>query len=310
MEFKKYQHIEKIGKSEVEGILDGKVYLFYKIDGTNASVWLKNNQTLGFGSRKKELVDSDNAGFKTAIDTQAEYAETKKELLDYLTKHPNHIIYGEWLVKNVLKTYQVNAWRQFYIFDILDMETGEYINYDIYSKEFDDNYPNLKYIPVMVKLNNPTEEELKYWLLETGKYLINDGLGEGIVIKNYNYKNKYGRHTWAKLLCEEFYLGKSNVRIENSQNKEKLPVEYGIVKMMTDEHILKEKNKIEEKYNENYTAHFGELLESCYREFLLDNLEIIILKKYKYSIINFKKLRELAINKIKNLLVGGGANES
>lgn len=310
MEYKSYQHIEKLGKSEVEGILDGKVYLFYKIDGTNASVWLKNNQTLGFGSRKKELIDSDNAGFKTAIDTQAEYAETKKELLDYLAKHPTHIIYGEWLVKNVLKTYQVNAWRQFYIFDILDTETGEYINYDTYSKEFDSDYPNLKYIPCMVKLNNPIEEDLKYWLLETGKYLINDGLGEGIVIKNYNYKNKYGRHTWAKLLCEEFYLGKSNVRIENSQNKEKLPVEYGIVKMMTDEHILKEKNKIEEKYNENFMAHFGELLESCYREFLLDNLEIIIFKKYKSAIIDFKKLRELGISKIKNLLLGGVNHES
>ena len=33
MEFKKYQHIEKLGTMATEGILNGKVYLFSKLDG-------------------------------------------------------------------------------------------------------------------------------------------------------------------------------------------------------------------------------------------------------------------------------------
>ena len=31
MNFKKYQHIEKLGTTEVEGILEGQVSLFYKL---------------------------------------------------------------------------------------------------------------------------------------------------------------------------------------------------------------------------------------------------------------------------------------
>lgn len=55
MEFKKYQHIEKLGTTEVEGILEGQVSLFYKIDGTNSCIFLKDDNTLGFGSRTREL---------------------------------------------------------------------------------------------------------------------------------------------------------------------------------------------------------------------------------------------------------------
>ena len=46
MEYKKYQHIEKLGTTEVEGILEGQVSLFYKIDGTNSCIFLKDDNTL------------------------------------------------------------------------------------------------------------------------------------------------------------------------------------------------------------------------------------------------------------------------
>lgn len=35
--FIKYQHLERLGNQETNGILDGEVYVFPKIDGTNAS---------------------------------------------------------------------------------------------------------------------------------------------------------------------------------------------------------------------------------------------------------------------------------
>jgi hypothetical protein len=37
MEFRKYQHIERFGTTEVKNIELGKVYVFPKIDGTNGS---------------------------------------------------------------------------------------------------------------------------------------------------------------------------------------------------------------------------------------------------------------------------------
>ena len=53
--YTKYMHVEKLGSGEVEGILDGTCYLFYKIDGTNACVWYgENTDTLQFGSRKRQ----------------------------------------------------------------------------------------------------------------------------------------------------------------------------------------------------------------------------------------------------------------
>ena len=55
MIYKSYQHIEKLGTSETEGILKGEVHLSYKIDGSNGCIYLKDNGELGFGSRKREL---------------------------------------------------------------------------------------------------------------------------------------------------------------------------------------------------------------------------------------------------------------
>ncbi len=44
MEYKSYQHIEKLGSSEVEGILNGTCYLTYKIDGTNGCIYLSDDE--------------------------------------------------------------------------------------------------------------------------------------------------------------------------------------------------------------------------------------------------------------------------
>ncbi len=40
MKYKSSQHIEKLGTTEVEGILNGKCYLTYKIDWTNGCIYL------------------------------------------------------------------------------------------------------------------------------------------------------------------------------------------------------------------------------------------------------------------------------
>jgi hypothetical protein len=60
MDFKKYQHIERLGTTEVQNIELGECYVFPKIDGTNASVWLNNGEVQA-GSRNRHLsFDSDN----------------------------------------------------------------------------------------------------------------------------------------------------------------------------------------------------------------------------------------------------------
>ena len=42
MKFEKYQHVERLGTDETDGILNGDVYIFSKLDGTNTSIYLND----------------------------------------------------------------------------------------------------------------------------------------------------------------------------------------------------------------------------------------------------------------------------
>ena len=298
MIYKSYQHIEKLGTIETEGILVGEVHLSYKIDGSNGCIFLKEDNVLGFGSRKRELnLIEDNMGFMGSFfNDKTLYSK----VLNILQANPNYIIYGEWLVPVTIKRYNPDAWRKFYIFDVLDTETGRYLTFNEYKKILDEY--NLLYIPEIAVLNNPTEEEIKSYLDKTNEFLITTGLGEGIVIKNYDYKNRYGRRTWAKILTEDFRKNKKENRIKNHEAKEESDVELLIINaFLTSEHVLKEKRKIEENYGGWSSKFIMELLNRVFDEFLNDNLHIII-KKLRYPTINFKKLKDYSNNFVKEII--------
>lgn len=298
MNYKKYQHIEKLGTTEVEGILEGEVTLFYKIDGTNSCIFLKDDNTLGFGSRTRELsMDNDNGGFyANMLFNKEEY----NKYLKYLQANPNHIIYGEWLIPHTIKRYKADAWKKLYVFDIYDVNKNIYIPYQIY-KDVLDKY-KITYIPAIAILTNPTLEDIKKQLDNTGNYLIENGLGEGIVLKNYNYKNKYGRTTWAKILTEDFYKNKKELKIKNHINNQEVPIEFNIVKaFLTPDFIQKEYNKFKEDKGEFNSKHIFEFINRTFLEFYKDNWELIF-KKFKFPTINFKILKRLVEDEIKSIL--------
>lgn len=298
MNYKRYQHIEKLGTTEVEGILDGEVSLFYKVDGTNSCIFLKEDNTLGFGSRTRELtLDNDNGGFYASMLLNK---EEYNKYLNYLQSNPNHIIYGEWLIPHTIKRYKADAWKKLYVFDIYDAEYDIYIPYDTYKNTLAQY--DITYIPAIVTLANPTFEDIKKYLDDTGNYLIENGLGEGIVIKNYNYRNKYGRITWAKILTEDFYKNKKELKTKNYINKEEVPVEFSIVKMfVTPEFVQKEFSKFKDDKGEFNSKHIFEFLNRTFLEFYKDNWELIF-KKFKFPTINFKVLKRLVEEEIKSVL--------
>ena len=298
MDYKKYQHIEKIGTTEVEGILNGTCYISYKIDGTNSVVWYdKDTNSIRFGSRNRELsLDNDNANFMQTLTSDVELLRKLKLLFN---KFPDAWVYGEWLVPHTLKTYEKDAWRKFYIFDIR-LDDNTYVCYDEYSPIL--NEIGLDYIPILAKLENPKIEELEALLDKTGDFLIDNGLGEGIVIKNYQFLNRYGRRTWAKMLTEDFKNNKQKSRSEFKQAKEEDNLEYLIIRRtMTSEHILKEKSKIEEIKGDWSSKYIFELLGRVFNEWFKDNWEII-LKKFKYPTINFKKLKQFSDEYVKEVI--------
>ena len=298
MDYISYQHIEKLGTTETEGILTGEVHLSYKIDGSNGCIFLKDDKTLGFGSRKRELtIDNDNMGFMASFILNK---ELYNKFLNILNKYKNYIIYGEWLVPVTIKRYESDAWKKFYVFDILDVANNRYLRFDEY-KPILDEY-SLLYIPELAVLCNPTIDEIKDYLNKTNNFLITEGFGEGIVIKNYEYKNCYGRRTWAKILTEDFIKNKKGTRLKNHLAKETIDIEQLIINAyLTVEHVLKEKHKIEENRNGWSSKYILELLNRTYDEFLNDNL-LIIIKKFRNPTINFRKLKMLSDDFVKEIL--------
>ena len=194
-EYIKYQHLEKLGSDDVDGITLGEVYIFPKIDGTNAHAWF-DGELMRYGSRKRELsVEQDNAGFMTNM-------MNLTHLTGMCVSIPNCHVYGEWLVPHSLKTYKDSAWRKFYVFDII-REDGTYFTYDEVRGLC--STCGIEYIPPIKIIKNPTLDNIMREL-ESNEFLITDGKGngEGIVLKNYNFINKYGRVTWAKVVTNEF----------------------------------------------------------------------------------------------------------
>ena len=198
-DFAQYQHVERFGNREVLGIEKGTTYIFPKIDGTNASVWYNPDCVVGTGSRKRVLsIGSDNQGF-------TEYAFQHEGIKNHIRLNPTLRLFGEWLVPHILKTYREDAWRKFYVFDVaVDTPEGlQYLPYNGY-KEILETY-NIDYIPCIAEVKDGNYDTYVK-LLEKNTFLIEDGkgIGEGIVIKNYDYYNEFGKQVWAKLVTNDF----------------------------------------------------------------------------------------------------------
>lgn len=297
MEFRKYQHLERFGNSEVDGIELGECLVFPKVDGTNGSVWLDNG-VVKAGSRNRELsLEQDNAGFYS-------YIVSNENIKAYLEKHPTHRLYGEFLVPHTLKTYRDDAWRRFYIFDVVmdkDDESVEYIPYEIYKTMLEEF--SLDYIPPLCTIKNGSYENF-IKTLESNSFLIQDGAGsgEGIVIKNYDFYNKYKRQNWAKIVTSEF-----KEKHYKTMGSPKIEVKEMVEQQIVDEYctvafIEKEYAKIVNENEGWQSKYIPMLLGKVFSELIKEEMWNI-LKKYKYPKIDFKTLNTLVVGKIKKTKV-------
>ena len=286
--FKKYQHIERFGTVEVENIQYGVCYIFPKIDGTNSSVWLENLE-IKAGSRTRQLdLEQDNADFYKSILQEEKIAHL---LLDY----PFWRIFGEWLVPHTLKTYRQDSWRKFYVFDI--MIEDSYLYYEEYAPILE-SY-GIEFIRPLAIINNPSYDQL-IGLLDTNTYLIEDGKGsgEGIIIKNYDYQNKFGRQTWAKIVRSEFKDSHRKVMGVRPTNGEKIVESEIINSYCTKELIEKVYAKIVNENGGWSSKKIPQLLNVVYYDLIKEETWDFV-KEYKFPIINFKALQFLCVNKIK-----------
>lgn len=294
MKFKEYMHVERYGTEEVEDITMGKCFVFSKIDGSNSSVWVGDSGDLEFGSRNRVLsLEKDNFDFMTVMIKD-------KRLIDYFKQFPQHRLYGEYLKEHTLKAYRDDAWDKFYIFDVsmFDGENEHLIPYGDYCENLAKF--NLDFIHPQSCVFQPTYEQLLKEI-EKNTYLIKDGMGvgEGIVIKNYGFYNKQGNQIWAKIVRNEF-KEKNGIEfgireIKGSKTVEKEIISEFLTDSVVDKVFAKLKN-ISGSWNSNLIP---QLFEDTFYD-LVNEESWHILKSFKNPTINFKTLKSLTIEKIKN----------
>jgi len=299
--FIKYQHIEKFGTEEVENIELGETYVFPKIDGTNASLWMDEG-VLYAGSRNRQLsLESDNAGFFA-------WASEQESIKNYFSENPSHRLFGEWLVPHTISTYRKDAWRKFYVFDVAIEKTEseilhsgddklKYLPYSAYQplcEKF-----KLDYINPICKLRNGDYEKFIN-LLANNVFLIEDGKGqgEGIVIKNYDFRNKYNRQTWAKIITSEFkemhYKTMGAPEMEGGNLIEEQIVE----KYCTESLIEKEYSKI--ALDGWSSKKIPQLLNTVYYSLIKEESWEFV-KEFKNPKIDFKRIQFFVFSKVKKI---------
>lgn len=289
MEFLKYHHIERLGATEVADILEGRCYVFPKIDGTNASVWWDNGLQAGSSNRHLSI-DNDNAGF-LASTLEAE------NIKRFLEENQNIRLYGEWLVPNSLRTYRDDAWRKFYVFDV--MRDDKFMRYEDYQPLLEAY--EIEYIPPIFIVENPKEERL-YNALEQNSFLVKDGsgTGEGIVIKNYDFVNKFGRTSWAKIVTSEFKAENAK-SFGHSEVKEKAGIEDKIAAdFVTLALIEKVHAKIVNETGGWSSRDIPRLLNTVYYDIVREEIWAI-LKKHKNPKIDFSELMKAVFRGVKFL---------
>lgn len=187
-EMKKYMDIIRLGHKTTIGVLKegDHIVIQEKLDGANASFKREGDQIIAF-SRNTQLSPENNLrGFY-------EWTQT----LDATKILEDVIYFGEWLVKH--KIDYRNRANQFYLFDIYNEKTQEYVDFtEVKGEAF---RLNLNLVPVFYEGDYKSFEHLQSFI---GKTALGGKEGEGIVVKNVNYRDRYGKQLFVKLVSDSF----------------------------------------------------------------------------------------------------------
>ena len=197
IDIKKYTDIIRYGKSCTEGVLkEGDIIsITEKIDCANASFRTDetNEEGVSCYSRNKPLGEHNTlSGF---------YNWVKNNIVPIKNKlNKNYIYFGEWLVKHKV-VYKEECYNKFYMFSIWDVEKEEYLSDEMVINEakrlgltttnyfYRGEYISYDHLMSFVGKSNMT---------------LKANTGEGIVVKNVDYKDKFGKQVFVKLVSEAF----------------------------------------------------------------------------------------------------------
>lgn len=269
--FYKYQHVANdFNSQEVAGLLDSaEIIIQPKLDGSNCQVWMENGELIVSSRNKVLSLEQDNQGCYQYFCKPW----IKKKFMQFFTTNPTVKLVGEWLVPHKIK-YIKEAYNNFIVFDGVFMSTESEAGNPIYV-----DYPllsdvllqySIDHVSYMV-MNNPDISSIKK-LFKTFcrffNYLVDvknnhkTCEGEGLVVKNYSYSNRFGRSTWCKLINEEFY-NLSNTKKPKEKIDRTQEIEF--VESKCIDHLLSKCF-----YKLENDKHMEEYIKLCQNEFVED----------------------------------------
>ncbi|MFA6641794.1 MAG: RNA ligase family protein [Methanomethylophilus sp.] len=206
MKFAKYMKVEKLDATEVQGLTDGKCYIFPKLDGVQVSCWLNDDDQFRAGDKDGQTCGPFDA-----------YAQEKKDIGYFLEDYPYLRLYGEYIGKS--GAYAQSAWNKWYVFEVCSerksiaystkdengisvaiMDDGHYcLPYDVYApllKKY-----NIECVPPLKIADKPIAAEIQEFADKENKWNTAGECGEGVIVKNYDFKNTAeGTAVWGKAL--------------------------------------------------------------------------------------------------------------
>lgn len=193
---KKYKDIECLKDKYAPAFKAGEhITITEKIDGANASIVVNEDGTLTAYSRRNELNQGNTLqgfyGFVQTLDASIVSAA--------LTSR--YILFGEWLVKHTIR-YPEDKMKQFYVFDVYDTETEQYMPWD-FTKQIAE-FIGLKTVPLFYDGPFISWEHIYSFVGKTE--MGGEPTGEGVVIKSQDrLDNKFsGTPEYVKIVAKEF----------------------------------------------------------------------------------------------------------
>ncbi len=307
--FHSYEKVERLEKEECDGILNGMCYVFEKLDGANAQIYLDTEtKEIAYCSRNRVLGIGDNL---ISGDSFRGFAQWVKDHNQHLKKfflwYPNHILMGEWLVKHSV-TYASECYSDFYVFDVYDSEKQRYESIAHHEVWHVVDMAGIKRIAHDRIIMNPDIEILKEMLKLPSNY--GASFREGIVIKNYDFVNKYGRQPYAKLLNEKFKEVKTTKKVVEPDAILQTIVERYVTAARVEKICNKIKdrgiiiyNSVEiERLERLETKHIPQVINMVWYDVISEDMNDI-LKKFKDPTIDFKSLKRLVFDRAKELFI-------
>ena len=303
-EFRRYTHVERLGTEECEGLLDNdRVYVTAKVDGSNGSVWWDADANLmACASRNFALEKGgeDNAYFRAWCEADG---EEQKMLRAFCEAHPTLVVYGEWMGRDrfvgAFKHYDTAALGTILIFDVLDREGNAYLSDAVWRPMLAEYGLEPYFVKVLAVLDHPSMDDVLA-VAKANNYLLEgtELVGEGVVCKVAEWRNKFGHQCYGKLVLDEFKKQRRPGQGEQTDVEQEIIDFY-----MTDAELSKTVAKVctrcgTDEFDATSRKMMGMLGSLCWRD-LLDECPNWV-KRFKNPKVDFARLSGLCSSRVKD----------